>query len=204
MKASIRALVAQAVDALRANGTVPTDLELPDFVIERPKTRAQGDFSTNAAMLLAKPARSNPRAVAQAIVDALPANNDIARVEIAGPGFINFRLAGGGRYRCENLREATGREDRRLRARLKFAGLRQVLATPGLLRVLALFLVFYVTVLDRSYLEMMQASALFPEGLSVLSMFWITIAHGTWPGFIVGFIAMQWFKSEEHTMPNRV
>ncbi|OKL39653.1 DUF4199 domain-containing protein [Pontibacter flavimaris] len=69
--------------------------------------------------------------------------------------------------------------------------------------ILALFLVFYVTVLDRSYLEMMQSSALFPEGLSVLSMFWITIAHGTWPGFIVGFIAMQWFKSEEHTMPNR-
>ena len=93
MKASIRALVAQAVDALRANGTVPTDLELPDFVIERPKTRAQGDFSTNAAMLLAKPARSNPRAVAQAIVDALPANDDIARVEIAGPGFINFHVA---------------------------------------------------------------------------------------------------------------
>ncbi|MEG3158767.1 arginine--tRNA ligase [Lysobacter zhanggongensis] len=93
MKASIRALVAQAVDALRANGTVPTDLELPDFVIERPKSRAQGDFSTNAAMLLAKPARSNPRAVAQAIVDALPANDDIARVEIAGPGFINFHVA---------------------------------------------------------------------------------------------------------------
>ncbi|KGM56143.1 arginine--tRNA ligase [Lysobacter arseniciresistens ZS79] len=93
MKASIRALVAQAIDALRANGTVPADLELPDFVIERPKTRAQGDFSTNAAMLLAKPARSNPRAIAQAIVDALPGNDDIAKVEIAGPGFINFHVA---------------------------------------------------------------------------------------------------------------
>ncbi|WP_266205220.1 DUF4199 domain-containing protein [Pontibacter kalidii] len=70
--------------------------------------------------------------------------------------------------------------------------------------ILALFLVLYVTVFDASYLEQMQASALFPEGLSVLSMFWITIGHGTWPGFLVGFIAMQWFKNPEHTMPNRV
>jgi len=93
VKATLRALVAQAIDALRANGTLPADLTAPDFVIERPKTRAQGDFSTNAAMLLAKPARSNPRAIAQALVDALPANEDVARVEIAGPGFINFHVA---------------------------------------------------------------------------------------------------------------
>ncbi|HUH90095.1 MAG TPA: arginine--tRNA ligase [Lysobacter sp.] len=92
MKATLHALVTQAIDALRSAGTLPADLETPDFVIERPKTRAQGDFSTNAAMLLAKPARSNPRAVAQALVDALPANRDIARVEIAGPGFINFHI----------------------------------------------------------------------------------------------------------------
>src|SRR5690606_40117911 len=44
-------------------------------------------------MLLAKPARSNPRAVAQALVDALPVNADVASVEIAGPGFINFRIS---------------------------------------------------------------------------------------------------------------
>nr|WP_255784006.1 arginine--tRNA ligase [Lysobacter chinensis] len=93
VKAALRALVAQAIDALRTAGTLPADLATPDFVIERPKTRAQGDFSTNAAMLLAKPARSNPRAIAQAIVDALPASGTIAGVEIAGPGFINFRIA---------------------------------------------------------------------------------------------------------------
>ncbi|HEY0659744.1 MAG TPA: arginine--tRNA ligase [Lysobacter sp.] len=92
MKSTLRALVAQAIDALRANGTVPADSATPEFVIERPKTRAQGDFSTNAAMLLAKPAKSNPRAIAQALVDALPANTDIAKVEIAGPGFINFHV----------------------------------------------------------------------------------------------------------------
>jgi arginyl-tRNA synthetase len=92
VKSTLRALVAQAIDALRANGTVPTDNATPEFVIERPKTRAQGDFSTNAAMLLAKPAKSNPRAIAQALVEALPANTDVAKVEIAGPGFINFHV----------------------------------------------------------------------------------------------------------------
>ncbi|HEY0505120.1 MAG TPA: arginine--tRNA ligase [Lysobacter sp.] len=92
MKATLRALVAQAIDALRAAGTLPADLATPDFVIERPKSLAQGDFSTNAAMLLAKPAKSNPRAIAQALVDALPATTDLAGVEIAGPGFINFHI----------------------------------------------------------------------------------------------------------------
>jgi arginyl-tRNA synthetase len=93
VKASLRALVATAVDALRVAGTVPVDAAMPDFVIERPKDRAHGDFATNAAMLLAKHARTNPRALAQALVAALPPGPDVARVEIAGPGFINFHLA---------------------------------------------------------------------------------------------------------------
>ncbi|GAB3387034.1 arginine--tRNA ligase [Lysobacter fragariae] len=93
MKSTLRDLVAAAIDSLRAAGTLPADLATPDFVIERPKSRAQGDFSSNAAMLLAKPAKSNPRAIAQALVDALPVNDAIAKVEIAGPGFINFFVA---------------------------------------------------------------------------------------------------------------
>ncbi len=95
VKATLRALVAQAIDALRAAGTLPADLATPEFVIERPKSHAQGDFSTNAAMLLAKPAKSNPRAIAQALVDALPASAEVGRIEIAGPGFINFHVAEG-------------------------------------------------------------------------------------------------------------
>jgi len=91
----LNALVAQGIDALRAAGTLPADAATPDFVIERPKTREHGDFATNAAMLLAKAARTNPRALAQALVAALPASEDVARVEIAGPGFINFHLAPG-------------------------------------------------------------------------------------------------------------
>nr|WP_235973121.1 MULTISPECIES: arginine--tRNA ligase [unclassified Luteimonas] len=86
-------MVEQGIAALREQGTLPPDLAAPDFVIERPKDRAHGDFSSNAAMLLAKPARSNPRAIAQALVDAIPAGGDIAAVEIAGPGFLNFRLS---------------------------------------------------------------------------------------------------------------
>ena len=93
MKPQLRALIAQGIDALRSAGTLPADTATPDFVVERPKTREHGDFSTNAAMLLAKPARSNPRALAQALVAALPTSNDIAKVEIAGPGFINFHLS---------------------------------------------------------------------------------------------------------------
>ncbi|WP_337053540.1 arginine--tRNA ligase [Pseudoxanthomonas sp. USHLN014] len=93
MKSDLRARIAQGIDALRQSGTLPAETATPDFTVERPKTREHGDFATNAAMLLAKPARSNPRALAQALVDALPASADIARIEIAGPGFINFHLA---------------------------------------------------------------------------------------------------------------
>ncbi|MET3009838.1 MAG: arginine--tRNA ligase [Stenotrophomonas koreensis] len=93
MKPQLRALIGQGIAALRANGTLPADLLSPEFVVERPKTREHGDFATNAAMLLAKAARSNPRALAQQLVDALPANEMVAKVDIAGPGFINFHLA---------------------------------------------------------------------------------------------------------------
>ena len=93
LRALISTLVEQGIATLRDNGTLPADLATPAFVIERPKDRDHGDFSTNAAMLLAKPARSNPRAIAQALVDALPADAEIAAIEIAGPGFLNFRLA---------------------------------------------------------------------------------------------------------------
>jgi arginyl-tRNA synthetase len=93
VKPQLRALIGQGIEALRANGTLPADTLPPDFVVERPKTREHGDFATNAAMLLAKAARTNPRALAQALVEALPASADVARVEIAGPGFINFHLA---------------------------------------------------------------------------------------------------------------
>ena len=97
MKTHLRALLEQAVAALQANGTLPADIDVPDFVVERPKDRSHGDFSTNAAMLLVRHAardgaKPNPRVLAQALIDALPASEDVAKVEIAGPGFLNFRM----------------------------------------------------------------------------------------------------------------
>src|SRR5690606_7769610 len=102
VKNTLRDLVVQAIHSLRDAGTLPAGAAVPDFVIERPRDRSHGDFSTNAAMLLVKlanqaGARTNPRALAQALVDALPASELIAGTEIAGPGFINFRLTAGAR-----------------------------------------------------------------------------------------------------------
>lgn len=93
MKAPLRALIDQGIATLRAAGTLPADAAMPDFVIERPKDRGHGDFASNAAMVLAKAARTNPRALAQQLIEALPKSEDIAKVEIAGPGFINFHLS---------------------------------------------------------------------------------------------------------------
>ena len=93
MKAKLRALIEQGIASLRDSGTLPPDLVTPEFVVERPRDRSHGDFSTNAAMLLAKAARSNPRVIAQALIEAVPDHDDIAAIEIAGPGFLNFRLA---------------------------------------------------------------------------------------------------------------
>ncbi len=68
--------------------------ELPEIQTEAPKDSAHGDASTNVAMMLAKPLRNNPRAIAQQIIDGLKYDeNKISSVEIAGPGFINFRFA---------------------------------------------------------------------------------------------------------------
>jgi arginyl-tRNA synthetase len=100
VKEQLRDLVLQAIDALRKNGTLPAETAVPAFVIERARSREHGDFATNTAMLLAKPAGKKPREVAEALVAALPPNALIERVEIAGPGFINFFL-GHGAYHGE-------------------------------------------------------------------------------------------------------
>ncbi len=92
MKASLQTSVSEAIATLRARGELPPG-ETPAFVIERTKNREHGDFATNAALLLAKTAARKPRDVAAALVAALPAREGIAKVEIAGPGFINFFLS---------------------------------------------------------------------------------------------------------------
>jgi arginyl-tRNA synthetase len=93
LKHQIEQLVAAALAALPA-GTLPPDVISPTIEIERTRDAAHGDFATNIALKLAKPAKKNPRQLAQAIMDALPASTFVAKVEIAGPGFINFHLSG--------------------------------------------------------------------------------------------------------------
>jgi arginyl-tRNA synthetase len=85
IKDQIAALLARAVASVAPDATVSLDLE-------RPKNAAHGDLSSNAAMQLARPLKKNPRELAQAICDALPASALVAKTEIAGAGFINFYL----------------------------------------------------------------------------------------------------------------
>ncbi|HLS24005.1 MAG TPA: arginine--tRNA ligase, partial [Pseudogracilibacillus sp.] len=68
-----------------------TEDELPDIILEEPREKAHGDFATNIAMQLARVARQAPRQIAEQIVDQLDQSKaQVERVEIAGPGFINF------------------------------------------------------------------------------------------------------------------
>ncbi|WP_244554601.1 DUF4199 domain-containing protein [Pontibacter indicus] len=79
-------------------------------------------------------------------------------------------------------------------------------ATTGVVSstILALFMVFYLTLFDTAYLAALQTSSLFPLSLSVLSFFVLTIIYGTIPGFLIAFVAMQWFKRADHTIPERI
>jgi arginyl-tRNA synthetase len=92
VKQPLRELVLQAIKCLQHDAILPADLTMPGFVIERARSREHGDFACNVALLLAKPARAKPRELAEKLVAALPANALVAKVEIAGPGFINFYL----------------------------------------------------------------------------------------------------------------
>jgi arginyl-tRNA synthetase len=95
VKEQLRDLVLEAIRTLKNDATLPADLIPPGFVIERSRSREHGDFACNVAMLLAKPARAKPRELADKLVAALPTNELVAKIEIAGPGFINFFLTAG-------------------------------------------------------------------------------------------------------------
>jgi arginyl-tRNA synthetase len=83
----------QAALAIVPADIIPTDIVRPQVAIDRTRDAAHGDFATNIAMQLAKPARRSPRQLAQAIVDAMPTSELVSKIEIAGPGFINFHLS---------------------------------------------------------------------------------------------------------------
>jgi arginyl-tRNA synthetase len=92
LKAHLTELLSVAAKSLNTEGIGADSLPL-DIQLERPKNADHGDFSSNLAMMLAKPLRQNPRAIADSLVKALPASEYISRIEIAGAGFINFYLS---------------------------------------------------------------------------------------------------------------
>ncbi|MGU3390287.1 arginine--tRNA ligase [Sphingomonas sp. M1A8_2b] len=81
-----------ALDTLTAAGTLPVGLDRKNVTVEPPRDTSHGDLATNAAMVLAKPAKTNPRVVADALVVELSKLEDVASASVAGPGFINLKL----------------------------------------------------------------------------------------------------------------
>ncbi len=92
MKDNLLALLESAVARLQADGTLPGDLT-PKIQVTTTKDASHGDFACNLAMMLAKPAGQPPRAVAELLIAALPDDPTVNKVEIAGPGFMNFYMA---------------------------------------------------------------------------------------------------------------
>lgn len=84
--------IAAALDALEAAGSLPSGLNRAAITVEPPRDPSHGDLATNAAMVLAKPAGTNPRALAEALVAELTKVPAVLSAEIAGPGFINLRV----------------------------------------------------------------------------------------------------------------
>ena len=93
--ADMRVAVLAALDELVADGVLPAGLPYGNVTVDPPRDAAHGDMATNAAMVLKKPANMQPRAIADALVGKLAASPLVAVAEVAGPGFINLRLADG-------------------------------------------------------------------------------------------------------------
>jgi len=89
MKQKLETLLQQVVVSLKSEGIIDQDLS-PKINVERAKDTRHGDFASNLAMALAKPAKTNPRQLAEKIIALLPTDPAVVKVEIAGPGFINF------------------------------------------------------------------------------------------------------------------
>ncbi len=90
-----RAHLLDILQSLEAEGSLPSELDPRNVTVEPPRDANHGDLASNAAMVLAKPAGQNPRALAGLIVPRIASLPDVAAAEIAGPGFINIRLKPG-------------------------------------------------------------------------------------------------------------
>ena len=97
MKQKIEELILQAFETLKAEGIIGLELT-PHITIERTRDVQHGDFASNLALILAKPAKANPRQLAEKIIAALPQHESVMKVELAGPGFINFFINPNSQY----------------------------------------------------------------------------------------------------------
>lgn len=97
MKQTLENLLETTFDTLVSQGIIPADAPRK-IQVDRTKDKTHGDFATNLAMILAKPAGMKPRDLADKIVAALPDNTAITKVDIAGPGFINFFMSSDSRF----------------------------------------------------------------------------------------------------------
>ncbi len=109
MKAQIEELFAQALTAC-GDGLLPEGETFPAPIVERTRDPQHGDFACNIAMVLAKPARKNPREIAQAIIAAFPKSGLVETLAIAGPGFINVRLAAAAYHAAGRRDHCRGRQ----------------------------------------------------------------------------------------------
>ena len=90
--ADLRTLVLDSLIDLQSSGALPADLDFTNVAVEPPRDALHGDMSTNAAMVLAKAAKSNPRVIAEALAGKLIADDRVQIADVAGPGFLNFKL----------------------------------------------------------------------------------------------------------------
>jgi len=97
MKQKIQELILQALETLKADGVIGPEVS-PNITIERTRDPQHGDFASNLALTLAKPAGLNPRLLAEKIMAALPQDKVVIKVELAGPGFINFFIDSTAQY----------------------------------------------------------------------------------------------------------
>ncbi len=89
----IRGLVLDALAQMQSEGALPEGLSFDNVAVEPPRDAAHGDMATNAAMVLAKPAKMKPRDIADVLAGKLAEDTRITSAEVAGPGFLNLRLA---------------------------------------------------------------------------------------------------------------
>ncbi len=90
--AEIKSLVIEKLEALVSAGTLPEGLSFANVTVEPPRDALHGDLATNAAMVLAKPARMKPRDIAEALAGLLAEDDRVLSADVAGPGFLNLRI----------------------------------------------------------------------------------------------------------------